>query len=782
MRPISTLLTLSFLCLPVVAGAAEVSVSDDELEDAVSAVVAGAEDPTVVLFADNLASTVARLYPHGWKLVDGRRNRVELNSGECVVRLERSWDAWKMIYGEGCQGTYPAPVAGTESPAAPVEAAIAQTDAPAVDADAPVDAAVAEMDGPAADVAVASAEEASGETAADASAAASTGDVAALPAGAPKPVALPVAAPAPVAPQAASVPRPVAPAVGTTPDVPTAADVRREPNAPGTGDSALIAFGTLYGGFAGAETGYLIGEALEESETGHTYEGPVAGAIGGAVAGSTVAYMLSRRRDYTRDEVALMYSGTALGGFYGAQLARTFIPLGDDGARERIHAATLAGTMAGVGISSLAAPKAADIGDQGRFALASAVGWQAGAGVAAMIPGLHTDLDLTGDGIPNARRKGRRTISAPIEMAGAAAFGGVAALANRTGIDAPKATTLGLSLGHGAWIGGWAPLLFSDNPDARQISGGLRLGAGLGYISAVGMSAIGQPSPRGVGFQTAGWAAGSALGAGIPLSLGKYEHRRGVVAPMLAGGVAGQVLGASVTPLYDEFDANDAALAAVLESWTAYQAVGWSMWANSSEGQPGSTKPIGYALSAAGAGSLVTLGMSPVLDVDPAGSMMLLSAGGWGSWGGAWGSQLAGADADEVWLSTLVAGNGTMVIAGAAQGIGWEPGWRDMGVINGTGLMGAAAGGLFGVIALYDKNDWDPLIASTLIGSGVGLGTGFVLAALPGKEPVVALPSLPTVPGSRTTGLKARVSAQPWMDDNGNPGAWVQVDVTEIAR
>lgn len=247
---------------------------------------------------------------------------------------------------------------------------------------------------------------------------------------------------------------------------------------------------------------------------------------------------------------------------------------------------------------------------------------------------------------------------------------------------------------------------------------------------------------------------------------------------MLVGGLGGQVVGALVAPSYDHFDSSDAAMMGVLTSWTAYQSLGWGLYAASSEDQV-STRPIGHALSAAGAGTLLTIGMSPSLDIDPSGSIMLLSAGGWGSWGGAWGSQLFGAKEDQVWMATLVSGNGALLASGLAQGLGWRPDWRQTGVINGMGLLGTAAGGLVGVIALYDDADWRPLIASTLAGSALGLGTGAVLGSRPGRGKGRTV-SLPTLPGMG--GVAARVSAQPWMDDAGNPGAWVQIDLTEVVK
>ncbi|TNE86073.1 MAG: hypothetical protein EP330_23210 [Deltaproteobacteria bacterium] len=740
-----SIIPLTLLLAASPAFAAEVQVADTSLPDALDA-IAGGTEATVILDTDSIAEVARRLLAGGHKLVDGRRLS-SIDATGCVILATQQATRWTLDDNGRCAGDAAAfALAPEPSEAEPAATDAAVAEAPALEAAPPISESqvgdpVEPVPSPEASVAAA------------------------------EPV--PVREPAPQPP-----PAPTLPPAARQPEVAVGAGIQtpdRVSKFDGPADPGMIAFGLMYGTYAGAETGYLVGESLEEREEDHLYQGAVGGGIGGAIVGTSLGVMLAARRDYQPEEIGLLYSGSTLGAFYGAQFARAVIPVGADGDVERIHAASLAGSMAGVGLAILGADKAHGLGRQGGFALGTAVGWQTGAGFAAVLPP-PPDRDRNGDGI--AERIVPRRRDAALELTGALVYGGIASVANHAGIERPTPTTLALSLGHGAWIGAWSPVLFSETPTDRAIAGGLRLGTGVGYASAIGMAALGQPSPRAAAIQTAGWAAGSALGAGIPLSINDQAYGRQVVGPMLAGGVAGQVLGAVVAPAYDEFDANDAALLAVLESWTAYQALGWSLWA-SADGSRVPGRPIGYAMSAAGAGTLATLAISPRFDVSPAGSMALLSAGGWGTWAGMWGAQFAGAKTEGVWLTTLTTGNGAVLAAGLAQGLGWDPSWRHLGVVNGTGLIGTALGGLLGITVLYRDADWRPLIAATLSGSVLGLGAGAVLAART-KGPHVA--SLPELPGLRQVGLAAHVQAQPWMDEDGRPGAFLQVHLTETGK
>ncbi|MEN0060903.1 MAG: hypothetical protein AAGA48_02075 [Myxococcota bacterium] len=528
------------------------------------------------------------------------------------------------------------------------------------------------------------------------------------------------------------------------------------------GGEILLSFGATYGAYAGAEAGFLIGEAVEESEQAHTTQGIAPGLLGGAAVGLTTAFVLSRATERDYESQALLYTTAGHGIFYGTQVGRALIAPDAPGRIERIHAAGLAGSMLGVGLGTAFGARASSIEDQARFSLATSIGW------------------LTATGLNDLARLGEPTRSRPerdvrpraaVNIASAALFGGLGTLANRTGTE-PGVSSLALSLGHGAWIGAWSPLLFEENPSRRQLLGGVRLGLGVGYGSALLMSSFGEPSARSAGMQVAGWAAGSALGAGLPLALESQDApARRIVGPMLAAGIGGQVLGAALAPHYN-LDADDGILLGTLGAWTTYQAIGWGVYADYTTTE--ARRPVGYALTAAGAGSLVTLGLTPVLDVEPSGSLTLLSAGGWGTWYGAWGSSLANLDQEAQWLTTLGAGNGLLLTSGIALGAGWKPTWQDIGAIDGLGLVGAAAGGLTGVIFLYNPDNLDPLVISTLAGSTVGLAAGSVVAAI-GKGD--RAPSLGRI---RVDGWRGTISALPLPGSDGSLGGMVNVRFDEV--
>lgn len=531
--------------------------------------------------------------------------------------------------------------------------------------------------------------------------------------------------------------------------------------------SAAVGFGAAYGAYAGGMGVWLVGEALEETEASHTFEGVPVGALLGAATGGVVSGVIAHARPGARPEASsLLYSGTTTGWYYGDQLGRMLIPVDAPGAIERVRATGLAGSMTGLGLGIAYGARARPVGQQLHFMAANGVGWIAGHGVG----------DMAGWDRVEARR-----LRALVETGTSLGFGGAATLANRAGLDAPQAGTLALALADGAWFGGRTPSLFSDAPAANQVVGGLQLGVGVGYGAALAMAIAGEPTPRSVGLQGLGLAAGSALGMGVPLSLGVEEPSRAVVGPMLAAGAAGQAFGALLAPRWEP-NANDAALLAGLEGWTLYQSVGWSSFGR----LYGATEAevSGYALAAGGAGTLVAMGMAPALDVSFEGTTLLLSGGAWGTWFGAWGSQIAGADADGLWLASLAAGNGGLLGSAIAQGAGWHPTWRQAASINGGGLVGAAAGGLLGAIALYNPDDWTPVSASVVVGSGVGLAAGAVLGTRPGRADAQARRR--TFGGGRLAALAdrspVRASAQlrPWAgEDGGRTGVWVQLDLTE---
>ena len=525
-----------------------------------------------------------------------------------------------------------------------------------------------------------------------------------------------------------------------------------------TASPMLHAWSIGYGGYVGGTTGYLVGEAMETRERGHTVQGIGPGAAVGATIGGVTSLLVGDQLHADNDDVFFLASSSGLGVFYGIEAGRAFIGTEEDGAQERIHAAGLAGSMAGVGVGMLA--KAPAAGSMLHFDVATGIGSLAGGGISDAAD-LYNPQD--------------RQLRAGINMGGAAAFSGVAVAHTALGGQSPNAAAWSLSLGHGAWIGAMSPYMFSDNPDTRQITGGLRAGAGLGYASALALSAIGNPDAKSTTLQSIGIVAGNALGAGVPLSLGNEGHASAVVTPALLGGIGGQVLGAVIAPHYD-LSSDDAFLLGTLGAWTGFQTAGWVTYASATSDL--SSKPLGYGLTAGGGGTLLAMGLAPLVDVPASGSIMMMSGGGWGTWYGGWGAQLAAdGDADRAWLAMTASGNGGLIGVAALEAAGWQPTWGDVGKIDGMGLLGSAAGGLVGVIFLYEEDNWDPLIASTLAGTSVGLVGGSLLAAKTRGGSTKA----PSFDIGRTA-WTPRLDARPWMSDDGEPGAWVELHLDERAR
>lgn len=535
------------------------------------------------------------------------------------------------------------------------------------------------------------------------------------------------------------------------------------PVEPDSGNPGAYLVGIGYGGYVGGNIAYIVDEALEPRGTEEpTNRGAITwGALLGAGVGAGTATLLASRLDSEPEQVAALSTGMFVGGFTGHSLASTFIPYEDDGRAEREQVAELAGTLTGAGVALWRADKARSVASNLHLDLATLIGWQTAAGVSDIAA-----LDPKDD----------RQVRAGIGLAGGLGFYGLAAGLSPH-LEAPTPQTVTLALLDGVWLGAWSPYLFTDRPTTLQTSGGLRLGLGAAYLGGVALSGIGtQPSWRSVGLQTTGLAAGSALGAGIPLAIGGDGTVSEVVGPMLGGALAGQVLGAMVSPRYD-LSPDDAYLMSTLGAWTAYQTVGWGILAGQT--QEGGTRPLGYALTAGGAGTLLTMVAGPAIDVPPPASFQLLASGGWGTWFAGWGANLADLDAEDQLLVTLAGGDAAIVGTAVAEAAGLRPTWSDLGIVNGVGAVGAGLGGLVGVVFLYDENDLDTtVVVPAVAGSAVGLVTGTVLAAMDdgGSRGALALPTL------RGIDLRPSLSVRPWADEERRPGVFVELRMDEVVR
>ena len=481
------------------------------------------------------------------------------------------------------------------------------------------------------------------------------------------------------------------------------------------------------------------------------------GAQLGGGAGA-LGMVVLRPEEISLDQSSLIASSGLLGTWSGGMLAATLIPQGAEAEWERITASAVLGSAAGTAVGGLMkSPPAARstlLVDVTTFS-----GWQVGAGIADL-----AELDLDHD----------RNLRAGMGLLGGGAFMVGGALAAQQDLQVDPGL-VGMSVGHASWIGMWSPLLLTDDPSPQQVLGGLRLGVGAGTVAGLLLSPHVELSPKSVVLQLGGAGAGAAVGAGVPMALGLDQHPRGVVGPMLLGGVAGQVLGAAVAPRY-ELTPSDAMLMGTLQTWALYQGMGWGMFIEQVSPDVDDSQAGGMGLAITGVGTLVAGAMGPLTEFSTAESALVGSGGGWGTWYGAWGGQLAGLSPEQHWGATLVAGNLGLVGTAAVASGDWDPDWRTVGLVDSMGLLGGAVGAMVGVIA---SPDLDSVAAGSLLGSTGGLVGGVLITrttqgrglALP-RGPVLFLPHL-DLP------FRARVSAAPWMAESGEPGAMVSLSLHE---
>lgn len=508
----------------------------------------------------------------------------------------------------------------------------------------------------------------------------------------------------------------------------------------------------LYGTTAGAADAMLMTHAA-----GVNAAGPLNSAgMAGAGLGYGTAHLLTRGEDLSLAGATLTATSGITGTWFGYEAARALIPVGAERYQQRLVAATALGNLAGTGLGIFASRSAPPAAASATGLMGTAVGWQAGAGLA----------DLAGFDDP------QRIAGTELGTGLLFTLGSVAAVSKAP--HPPHGGQVALNLAHGAWLGGWMPFLFTDHPDGADTLAGLRVGLALGEAGALA-SLWTPPVERSVGLQAAGAGIGAALGAGIPLAAGMDTQARSVVGPMMIGSVGGQVLGAVAAPRY-RLAGGDGLLLGVVETWAAYQTVGWAAYGDHTSDAGG--QPAGYALTSAGAGSLAALVLPEVTDFDAAQAVMTGAGGAWGTWYGAWASELAHAPPSTDWLVTLLAGDTGLITAAAAQANGWHPSWAQTGVINGAGMTGGALGALAGVVV---SPDIEGAAVGALSGSTLGLASGFWLAnQLDEGSPTSR--SARGIRHGRRLPLAASFTAMPMPGADGTTGAFVQLDVVETAR
>lgn len=516
------------------------------------------------------------------------------------------------------------------------------------------------------------------------------------------------------------------------------------------GNTLLLAWGASTGAYLGGSLGWLA-----NTDSG----GAVAtGLLLGGAAVPVTIYVLLGDREVSLDQSMALGSAGTLGAFTGIQAARMFIPPGDESEHDRIVLAGVLGTMAGTGLGVALMPVAPDRHFTWSMDIGALIGWQTAAAA----------NDLVGLSLPEHRQ-----LRAGVSLAGATAMGATMYALRASGAQRPSGSLSAIGLAHGTWLGLWSPYLVTDNPESRHVWAGLRMGLGTGYIATQALAPLVDPSGKSVALQLTGIAAGNALGAGIPMALGHDPafSPRPVVLPMLAGGVAGQALGAAVSP-YWEVSSNDALLMSMLGLWTGYQAIGWGYYGSYWPGSP--SIRLGTALTAAGSGTLLTMGLAPLVEVEAAEAILIGTSGGWGTWYGGWIGHLLRMDPRAHWVTTLSAGNAALLGTAMLSAGPLQASWADVGVVNGLAALGGASGALVGVVA---SPDVDTVATAGLIGTTLGLGAGIALAARSsGGDGAAFLPEIPMV---ERLPVDPMLQVQPWADEEGNPGVWVELTVRE---
>ncbi len=570
--------------------------------------------------------------------------------------------------------------------------------------------------------------------------------------GAPPPAEAPPEPLPPPALAAPAPPPPVAPGpVGPAPAPPAAPDGWRsaaEGPAPYLhGQGRMIVVG--YAGGALAVDSALLAYAL-----GADPGAAVPVGLAGGLLGVGLALPLTSGRSISEEGAVFVTSTGAVGLWTGVEAGRLVIRPGAELEPQRIAAAGALGNLIGSGTGLLLARNAPSTASSLGLGVGTAVGWQAGAGIA----------NLAGVEDRQAQAGMELALGLALGAASAPLWGNIAEL--------PAPEQVVLNLGHAAWFGAWTPFLFSDSPDSELVLGGMRIGLAGGYGATLAMAQL--PHSRGtVPLQAAGFAMGTSLGAGVPLAFDSSDPPRLVVAPMLIGGLAGQAIGYAVAPHW-RLDGGDGLFFALTEVWAGYQALGWGLYGTTSNASE--QQAVGFGLTAFGLTSLAAFAVPTVTDFDPPTAVMAASGGLWGTWYGGWTAEildLGERDGGAVVAAALIGGDLALIGTTAAiAGTGWEPSWAQTGVVHGSGLAGAATGALVGVLV---SPEIDNVGVGALAGSTVGLVGGVVLARNMGGSTAAGprLGALAKLPVSLIP------SAGPWRDEAGRPGAMLRLDVLE---
>ena len=520
-------------------------------------------------------------------------------------------------------------------------------------------------------------------------------------------------------------------------------------------DAAAVSF--VHGGVLGAQVGAALGFGVA---SGGDEESAILGGLGGAGIYALGGALGASAADLSLERAAAAHNASLMLSWAGYQVGRIGVQ-GPAYETKRILAFGAIGGIAGTGAGLAAGGLEVAPSTWYGASLGTAAGWSIGAGTASL-------LQYEGQ---------ERQARAGIGLGVGTGLGAAAFAAHHLGQPLPPPALAGLNMAQGTWVGGWAPFIALEEPGHLHRTGGMAVGLGAGYAVAAATSPLFQVDGKLLGLQGLGFATGTAIGAGIPLSTGIEAHPRGMVLPMLIGGVAGHVGGSLLAPSY-QLQQADAYFLPLLQGWAVYQTIGWAIY-----GDQAATgrQAAGFALTAAGVGTAAAWTVPAVVDLSPPQTVLAFSGSLWGTWYGAWGAYLTQVPAGRRLAPTLVAGNIGLIGAALPEAFGWRPSWAQVGVINGGGALGAGLGALVGVLASPDAAT---IGTASLIGTTAGfVGGGLAASKLDdGDGASAAALVLPQPAWAAHLPFRTSLSATPWQDDEGELGAWVQADLTRRAR
>jgi hypothetical protein len=556
------------------------------------------------------------------------------------------------------------------------------------------------------------------------------------------------------------VPEPVAAADDPTRPLPgddlDDLDERVDQDEPDRGDFQP---GYLPAMFATAWTGAWVGTAYGlhwgNGEPGRATLGGVLGGLAGTAGG----YGLGVGLEPTVKDSTALAVGAMTGTWLGHEVGQLVLAPNAKDRGERAIAWAALGDLAGLGAAVALQGRSPDITTSVGFTLAGASGWQLAAGIGDLAGWTH-------DNQPRQR--------AALELALGAGLGAGLGAAHHLDLWAPPDpiwTAIGLA--EGTWFGAWLPWALHNQPTDTQRTGTARISLAVGYLASVGITPFLEPDPKRLALQAWGFSVGTLVGAGIPLLNPQEAYPRQAVIPMLAGGLAGQIAATTLASRYS-LEPEDSALVAMLWGWTGYQMVGWGLMA---DGQDlGERRTTGLVLATAGVGTLVSWGLPAIIDPSPRQSVLILSAGTWGTWYGAWTSYLLRSGEQGTWTATLATGDVALLGMAGATAAGFDPSWAQIGLVNAAGAAGAGFGALVGVLASPDPRS---VSFASLIGTTAGLAGGTVLAAVrfPSDGSATSAWSWPALRRQREVRLPIHLlpMAAPWISEDGDVGVLLQV-------